>query len=67
VVVQFLCHPETPSFGERGIWASRAMFRVLCETTMARVWLASSIKLHHYQLETKGMMWVVTFDPGRQT
>jgi hypothetical protein len=28
----FCCHPEPPVFGERGIWASRALFRVLGET-----------------------------------
>src|SRR5215470_410178 len=27
VVAQFGCHPQPPSFGERGIWASRAAHR----------------------------------------
>ena len=31
------CHPEPPSFGGRGIWASRAKPRVLCEAIIARL------------------------------
>jgi hypothetical protein len=30
-VAQFDCHPEQAFFAQRGIWASRAMRRVLCD------------------------------------
>jgi A/G-specific adenine glycosylase len=47
VVVQFDCHPEQAWFAKRGIWASRAKGRVLCDPTIAR--LARFLtKLHHY-------------------
>jgi len=37
VVVQLDCHPEQAFFAQRGIWASRAMCRVLCDTQIARL------------------------------
>jgi len=33
----FDCHPEQAFFAQRGIWASRAMCRVLCDTIIARL------------------------------
>src|SRR5580658_3623749 len=32
-----LCHPEQASFAQRGIWASRAKRRVLCDAIIARL------------------------------
>jgi hypothetical protein len=37
VVVQFDCHSEQAFFGQRGIWASHAKRRVLCDATIARL------------------------------
>jgi hypothetical protein len=48
VVVQFTCHPEQAFFAQRGIWASRATRRVLCDAIAARS-ARFFIKLHHYQ------------------
>ena len=31
----FDCHPEQAFFAQRGIWASRAMRRVLCDAIIA--------------------------------
>jgi len=31
------CHPERASFARRRIWASRAVWRVLCDTSIARL------------------------------
>ena len=36
-MVQFDCHPEQAAFAPRGIWASRALRRVLCDATIARL------------------------------
>ena len=48
IVVQFDCHSEQAAFAPRGIWASRALPRVLCDATIAR--LARFLtKLHHTQ------------------
>jgi len=45
--MQFDCHPEQAVFAPRGIWASRALRRALCDTTIAR--LARFLtKLHRY-------------------
>jgi hypothetical protein len=33
----FYCHPEQAFFARRGIWASRAKCRVLCDTIIARL------------------------------
>jgi hypothetical protein len=35
-VVLVNCHPEQALFAQRGIWASRALCRVLCDTIIAR-------------------------------
>jgi hypothetical protein len=43
----FDCHPEQAFFAQRGIWASRAMRRVLCDATPS-VWLASLPKLPYF-------------------
>jgi hypothetical protein len=47
VVVRFDCHPEQALFAQRGIWASRAMRRVLCDAIVARL-ARFRIKLSHY-------------------
>jgi hypothetical protein len=31
------CHPEQAAFAQRGIWVSRALCRVLCDTIIARL------------------------------
>src|SRR5580658_287572 len=36
-VMQSSCHPEQPFFAQRGIWASRAKRRVLCDAMAARL------------------------------
>src|SRR5271166_1312691 len=46
VVGQFDCHPEQASFAQRGIWASRAKRRVLCDALIARL-VRFLIKLTH--------------------
>ena len=46
VVGQFDCHPEQASFAQRGIWASRAKRRVLCDALIARL-ARFLIKLTH--------------------
>jgi hypothetical protein len=46
-VAQFDCHPEQALFAQRGIWASRAMRRVLCDAIIARL-ACFRIKLSHY-------------------
>jgi alanyl-tRNA synthetase len=47
-VAQFDCHPEQALFAQRGIWASRAMRRVLRDEIIARL-ARFRIKLSHYQ------------------
>ncbi len=36
-MVEFDCHPEQAFFAQRGIWASRAKRRVLCDAIIARL------------------------------
>jgi hypothetical protein len=37
VVAQLDCHPEQAFFAQRGIWASRAKRRALCDAIIARL------------------------------
>jgi hypothetical protein len=45
---QFVCHPEQSFFAQRGICASRAKCRVLCDTIIARL-ARFPTDLRHYQ------------------
>jgi hypothetical protein len=36
-MLEFDCHPEQAFFAQRGIWASRAMWRAFCDTIIARL------------------------------
>ncbi len=36
-MLEFDCHPEQAFFARRGIWASRAKPRVLCEAIIERL------------------------------
>jgi len=49
VVAQFDCHPEQAFFAQRGIWASRAMRRALCDAIIARL-ARFLIELSHYPI-----------------
>jgi hypothetical protein len=46
-VAQSDCHPE-PAFAQRGIWASRAVRRVLCDARIARL-ARFLIELSHWR------------------